>query len=124
MITPYAATPVVPSILISCQLYSIFTMERDTFVINSEDPLVHAFVIARRSICVFPRRSLLFLETIKNTSGTIPPTVWLIAVADAAPATPHRKTAINRASRIMLDTPETNVVQSPSCGRSAVTRKL
>ena len=40
------------------------------------------------------------------------------------PATPHRNTAINNASSTMFNTPDTNVVTSPSCGRSAMTRKL
>jgi len=49
---------------------------------------------------------------------------WLIAVAAAAPTTPRRKTAIKYASRIIFVSPDAMVIRSPSCGRSATTKKL
>ena len=54
----------------------------------------------------------------------IPPTIWLIVVAIAAPATPHSKIAMNSQSRNIFVTPAATVTASPSLGFSAVMRKL
>ena len=53
----------------------------------------------------------------------MPPTVWLMDVATAAPTSPQPKTAMNSASRMMLVTPEATVTVRPREGFSAVTNR-
>ena len=54
----------------------------------------------------------------------MPPSDWLIAVAEAAPARPKGSTAVKSASSTMLAIPAITVTISPSWGRSAVMKKL
>ena len=93
-------------------------------LISSEAPFVQALKIGlnSRRVATSPKR--LLLGRMKYTRGISPPTHWLIPVARAAPATPMSKTAIKRASNVMLVSPAATVQTSPIFGLSAATRKL
>ena len=56
--------------------------------------------------------------------GIQPPNNMLMAVATAAPTSPQEKTAINKASNIILVMPHISVTIRPSCGFEMVIKKL
>ena len=122
--TPKAATPFCPASRSSWKLYSMPTTEAVTLLTSSDAPLPLACKIGRSSSFVFVSCSRLLLGRRKYTSGSTPPTIWLMPVAMAAPATPQWNTAMNRASSAMLVTPAATVKAKPRWGFSAVTKKL
>lgn len=85
-----------------------------TFEINSEDPFKQACSNALKSRFVFPSFNKLefFLE--KYIKGIIPPKLWAIAEATAAPIIPYLNTTINRASKIIFVHPDIKVIINPS----------
>ena len=54
----------------------------------------------------------------------MPPTIWLMTVADAAPTMPPRSTPTSRKSSTMLVRPASTVKARPSFGFSEVMKKL
>ena len=122
--TPYADTPSSPTYFRSWKLYMMLTMEADILLISSEEPFAQACSMGLISSLVFVRRSKLVLGRIKYISGRMPPTHWLIPVARAAPATPHRNRPTKNASSAIFVIPADTVAASPSCGFSAAIKKL
>ena len=102
----------------------MLTTDMEILDISSEEPLTQAFSRAGPLKLVLVRPRALVLGRLKYSSGRIPPTTWLRAVAMAAPSRPHRNTATNRASSAMLVMPAATVTARPSWGFSAVTKKL
>ena len=96
----------------------------EILVISSEEPLIQVLPKMCAFSLVFTKCSLLVFGLKKYINGTTPPINWLAAVAAAAPTIPQRKTATKIKSRSILATPAATVTARPSCGRSAVIRKL
>ena len=87
----------------------MLTIDMETLLINSDEPLPQVFRSALPSNLNFTRRSRLVFSREKYTSGITPPINSLIAVAAAAPVTPSGMTATSSASSIMFATPEATV---------------
>ena len=87
----------------------------------SDRPLLEACRMGSRSIFPGTIRSELRLWRLeKYHSGKNPPTQQASIDAAAAPARPHLKTTMKRASRTMFVTAQMMDMSVPSCGRSAV----
>ena len=86
---------------------------------SSEIPFVDVFNRAEPSKLGFTSRKGVLLGKRKNTKGMVPPTIWPINVASAAPKIPHFKMTIKTRSNKILVTPATTVTIKLSFGRSA-----
>ena len=93
-------------------------------LISSEEPLEQVFHSTPPSNRGRTSRSILSFFRIKYTTGSNPPTAWLIIVARAAPATPQRSPPTSSASSAALVSPAPTVIYRPSFGFSAATKKL